>query len=66
MLIKATGKRDETKLIDLERSLVQAKGWPCGASIIRSILLCIRKKHGELEEHRIIQEHRLSEILATE
>ncbi len=63
MRLKVEGTQN-TRLIDLERSLFQARTLVCGRPLVRSLLFCIRESYGALEENRIVSEHRLDEYLA--
>ncbi len=62
--LEGNRKTKASSLVDLERSLIQARSLVCGKPLVRSLLCCVRNTYGPLEESRIVNEYRLVEFLA--
>lgn len=59
------GQEIETKgrLVELEKSLLVAKNLSCGKPLVRSLLSCICKHYGQLEESRVVNQYGLGDYL---
>jgi len=63
MQLQVEGVGQKTNLVELEKALMTAKNLVCGDPLVRSLLLCIRKHHGRLEENRVVDQFHLWDFL---